>query len=88
MTKEEQKVYVCVATSGLHWIGLAINENHAWASVLDWPSQGDIDDYFIAHPRIDVMLAKVIADKKAAGWYVSQANVTWNKRYEIVPGME
>lgn len=37
--------WVIVAPDGLRWLGLAMNEHHAWQFALGWPDQKEIQDH-------------------------------------------
>ena len=36
--------YVVVAPEGVHWLGLCMDEAHAWEIALGWPAEEDITE--------------------------------------------
>lgn len=44
MKDKPELPFVIVAPEGVHWLGHARNEAHAWEIALGWPSAGEVAD--------------------------------------------
>jgi hypothetical protein len=45
MKDKPQQPHVVVGPHGVHWLGLAFNEAHAWEIAFGWPSPEEIACY-------------------------------------------